>query len=165
VIRFVPEVVCYPVEPPNISFMRRQLRRWTRGFFHCVYVHWNDLLHVPYLRSIVAVGLWDATVATLAFFILLPLLVFFVSPIFLLGSFIDLPAILVPVMYKAWQRGEVRKALASLPGFYVLRVVSGVFVLLAFWNEIILRKSLKTFEKGHERNVQVTTWSNGQRAK
>lgn len=148
-IRFVQDAVCYPVEPHSFGFMRKQLKRWTRGFFQCVRVHWKDLLQVPYLRTIVAVGLWDSTVATLAFFVMLPLLVFLISPIFLLGYFIDLPAVLVPVLFKAHQRGEVGKALASIPGFYVLRVVNGLFVLSAFWNEVILRRSLKTFEKGH----------------
>jgi cellulose synthase/poly-beta-1,6-N-acetylglucosamine synthase-like glycosyltransferase len=148
-IRFVQEAVCYPVEPHNYAFMRKQLRRWTRGFFQCVRVHWQDLLKVPYLRTIVAVAMWDATVATLAFFVMLPLLAIFISPLFLLGYFIDLPAVLVPVLFKAAQRGEVLKALASIPGFYVLRVVNGVFVLSAFWNEIILGRTLHTFEKGH----------------
>lgn len=148
-IRFVPEAVCYPIEPHNFDFLRKQLRRWSRGFYQCVRVHWKTVLKTPYLRLIVAVGLWDSTVATLAFFVLLPLLCVLISPLFLLGYFIDLPAVLVPVMIKAHQRGEKLKALSSIPAFYVMRVVNGVFVLSAFWHEIIMRNRLKTFEKGH----------------
>ena len=44
-----------------------------------------------------------------------------VSPLFVLAYLFDIPAVMVPVLVKAWQRGEVRRALASMPGFLVLR--------------------------------------------
>src|SRR5713226_1303868 len=104
-VRFVPEAVCYPLEPRNYHFMSRQLRRWSHGFVQNVRLHWKSIIHQPYLRSIVAVALWDATVASIAYLIVLPLLAVSVSPIFLLGYLIDLPAILVPVFVKAAGRG------------------------------------------------------------
>lgn len=148
-VRFVPEAVCYPIEPHNLHFLSKQLRRWSCGFFQTVKIHWRDILHVPFLRTVVAIGVWDATIASLALLVLLPLLAIFVSPIFLLGYFIDIPAVLIPVLYRAKQRGEVGKAIRSIPGFFVLRFVNAWYVLVALWREVITKNRLATFEKGH----------------
>ena len=148
-VRYVPEAVSYPIEPHNFHFMSKQLSRWCAGFLQCTRVHWKELLHVPVLRSAVAVGLWDATVASLAFLVAVPLLSVFVSPLFLLVYLLDLPAVLVPVLFKAHQRGEVGRALRSMPGFFVLRFVNAYFMLKAMWSEWIVRERMVRFEKGH----------------
>lgn len=148
-VRFVADAVCYPIEPPNYHFMSKQLRRWSHGFIQNVRLHWRGLLHVPFLGSAVAVALWDGVVASFAFLILLPLLAIFVNPLFLLGYAIDIPAVAVPVLVAACHRNEVRRALASLPSFLVLRVVNSSFMLRAAWSEIVLRRSLLVYEKGH----------------
>lgn len=31
-VRFIPEAVCYPLEPHNFNFMSKQLKRWSHGF-------------------------------------------------------------------------------------------------------------------------------------
>jgi hypothetical protein len=67
----------------------------------------------------------------------------------LLGYLIDGPAVLVPVLAVALPRGEVRRALASLPGFWVLRAVNAAHVLAAFWAEFVRRRPLLVYEKGH----------------
>jgi poly-beta-1,6-N-acetyl-D-glucosamine synthase len=148
-VRFVPDAVCYPIEPHNYEFMSKQLRRWSHGFVQNVRIHWKGLLDVPFLRMTVAVALWDATVASIAYMFLLPLLAIFVNPLFLLGYLIDIPAVVVPVLYKAIQRKEVCRAMASLPGFFVLRFVNAVFLLQALWLEFVMQRPLKVYEKGH----------------
>src|SRR5712691_12713606 len=100
--------------------MRKQLRRWSHGFLQNVRLHWRGLLGVPYLRSAVAVALWDATIAAAVYLMLLPVLaVLLASPWILLGYVIDAPAVLVPVLAGAVPRREVGRALASVP-VYVL---------------------------------------------
>lgn len=149
-VRFVPEAVCYPIEPHDYGFMSKQLRRWSHGFVQNVKLHWRGLVHVPFLRSAVAVSLWDATLATIVYFFLIPLLaIAFGNPWLLLGYLIDLPAVAVPVLAGAWRRGETMKALASLPAFIVLRVVNAMFFLRAAWMELVLRRSFRVYEKGH----------------
>ena len=148
-VRFVPGAVCYPIEPQTFSLMRKQLKRWSHGFIQNVRLHWRGLLRIPYLRSVVGVGLWDATVASVAYLIGLPLLACFVSPWFLLGYVIDTPATLIPVLSQAEARKEVRLALASIPAFWVLRMVNGVCFLSALWAELVLRRPLRVYEKGH----------------
>ncbi len=148
-VRFVEDAVCYPIEPHNYHFLSKQLRRWSCGFVQCVKVHWRDVLHIPFLRHVVAIGLWDATIASIAFLFLIPLLALLLSPAFLLAYLIDIPAVLVPVLIKAGRRGEVGLALRCLPGFFVIRFVNAVFVLRALWDEFVPGRSLVVFEKGH----------------
>jgi biofilm PGA synthesis N-glycosyltransferase PgaC len=149
-VRFVPEAVCYPIEPHTFRFMSAQLKRWSHGFVQNVQLHWKGLLRVPYLRSAVAVSMWDATLASFIYLILLPLLtIYFRTPWLLLGYLIDAPALLIPVLIGAVPRGETRRALASMPAFFVLRTVNAVFFLSAVWSEMVMGRGFHRYEKGH----------------
>jgi biofilm PGA synthesis N-glycosyltransferase PgaC len=149
-VRFISTAVCYPIEPHSFGYMRTQLRRWSHGFVQNVRLHWRGLLEVPYLRSAVAVSLWDATLAALVYLVLLPLLAIGLrNPWLLLGYVIDVPALLVPVLAGALPRRQGMQALASIPAFLVLRTVNAVFFLGAAWNEWVLQRSFRTYEKGH----------------
>ena len=148
-VRFVPEAVCWPIEPHDFHYMRCQLRRWSHGFVQNVRLHWRGILDVPWLRATVAVAVFDATVASIAYLFALPVLAALVSPLFLLGYLIDVPAVLVPVLWHAWRRREVGRALASMPGFLLLRAVNGVFLLGAVWAEVVRGRHLDVYEKGH----------------
>jgi biofilm PGA synthesis N-glycosyltransferase PgaC len=149
-VRFVPEAVCYPIEPRTFAFMRKQLKRWSHGFVQNVSLHWRGLLEVPYLRSAVAVSLWDATLAAFVYLMLLPVLaVALRNPWLLLGYVIDVPAVLIPVLAGAARRREIGRALASVPAFLLLRTVNAVFFLGAVWKEWIVQQPFRTYEKGH----------------
>jgi len=148
-VRFIADAVSYPIEPQNYHFMSCQLKRWSHGFLQNIRVHWRGVLEVPFLRTAVAVSLWDGVVASLLYLTVLPLFSLFISPLFLLGYVIDLPAIAVPVLVAAVQRREVGRALLSLPCFPVLRIVNAWFLLKAAWSEFVLRKSFNVYVKGH----------------
>lgn len=148
-VRFVPEAVCYPIEPHNLLFMRRQLRRWSHGFVQNVRLHWRGILPHGYLRSAIAVAWWDALVASVAFLVALPLLIAFVSGWFALGYILDAPAVLVPVALASARRRELRRALLSLPSFYPLRLLNAVMMLKAVFLELVLHRPLLVYEKGH----------------
>ena len=148
-VRFVPEAVCYPIEPHDFHFMSKQLKRWSHGFIQNVSLHWKGLAELDFLRWVVAVALWDAVIASAAYLLLLPLLALLINPFFLLGYLIDIPAVVVPVLYKGARRGELWRTITSLPSFFVLRFVNSIFMLKAMWKEWILRKPLLTYEKGH----------------
>ncbi len=149
-VRFVPEAVCYPIEPHTFTFMGKQLRRWSHGFVQNVKLHWRGLLDVPFLRSAVAVAFWDATIAAAVYLLVLPILALALrSPWVLLGYVIDAPAILVPVVAGAARRREVGRALASVPAFFVLRTVNALFFLRAVCAELVLGRSFRVYEKAH----------------
>jgi poly-beta-1,6-N-acetyl-D-glucosamine synthase len=149
-VRFVPEAFCYPVEPHNYAFMRRQLKRWSHGFMQNVRLHWRQIMNISYLRMAVVVALWDATIASVAYLLLLPLLaIVFRNPFFLLGYIIDAPAVLVPVLLGARNRRHAGLIVSSIPAFFFLRTVNSVFMLEAFFSELILKKKFCVFEKGH----------------
>jgi biofilm PGA synthesis N-glycosyltransferase PgaC len=149
-VRFIPEAVCYPREPQDYTFLRKQLRRWSHGFVQNVQLHWRGLLEVPFLRSAVAVACWDAIIASVVYLMLLPVLaVLFRNPYWLLGYVIDVPAIVIPVLAGALPRKEGCRALVSVPSFFVLRTLNAVFFLGAVWAEVVRGQKLKTYEKGH----------------
>jgi hypothetical protein len=88
-------------------------------------------------------------VASLAYLVLLPLCAVFVSPLFLLGYLVDAPAVVVPTLIKASGRGELGRALASLPAFFVLRLFNAACMLRAVFLEFVLKRTLLVYEKGH----------------
>ena len=148
-VRFLPGATSYPIEPHNFHFVSKQLRRWSHGFIQNVRLHRRSLLSLGYLRSVVTVAFWDALLASLAYLVLIPVLAAVIDPVILLAYLIDAPVVIVPVLWQAAERGEVRRAMASLPSFFVLRVVNGVFMLRALWNEVVMGRSLLVYEKGH----------------
>jgi poly-beta-1,6-N-acetyl-D-glucosamine synthase len=149
-VRFIPEAVCYPIEPHDFGFMSKQLQRWSHGFIQNVKFHWRDVLHVPVLRYIVAVSLWDATVTSVLYLFLIPALSLYLRTFwFLLAYLIDVPVVLVPVLAGAIPRREVGKAMASLPAFFVLRTVNAIFFMRAAYRELIAGRPLRSYEKGH----------------
>lgn len=149
-VRFVPEAVCYPIEPRTYDFMQKQLKRWSHGFIQNVALHWRANLQIPYLREIIAVALWDAVIASLVYLLIVPLLaIFFQQPLFLLAYLIDLPAIAVPVFFTPHGRKNIPRVLASLPAFFVLRTVNAFFLVRAIWDEWIMGRPLLVYEKGH----------------
>lgn len=148
-VRFVPEAVCYPIEPHSLYLMHKQLKRWSHAFIQNLRLHWRDVARVPYLRLAVAVGLWDATLAPLVYFLVIPLLAVLLSPYWLIGWGIDAPALLVPVLFSALHRRELGRALLSYPAFFVLRMLNSAEFVKALWLELVMRRSLKVYEKGH----------------
>jgi cellulose synthase/poly-beta-1,6-N-acetylglucosamine synthase-like glycosyltransferase len=148
-VKFVPEAVCYPIEPHNLDLLRKQLRRWSHGFVQNVMLHRRGLLDLGYLRSMVALAFWDSAVASFAFLVALPVLAVLFSWLFLLGYVLDAPVVLIPVVIDARKRGELRKALISFPCYFPLRIANGVMMLSALTRECILRRPLLTYEKGH----------------
>jgi biofilm PGA synthesis N-glycosyltransferase PgaC len=148
-VRFVPRAVCYPIEPHDLHFLGKQLRRWSHGYLQNVLLHWRGLLGHRYLRSTIAIGFFDALVAPPITLIGLPLLGAFVSLWFFLGYVIDLPVIAIPVLAGAVSRREVGKALFSLISYFPLRLVNCWFMSRAVFEELILRRRLSVYEKGH----------------
>ncbi len=79
-------------------------------------LHWSGILRLGFLSTVVGVALFDAVVASLIYLVVLPLLAIVLgAPWLLLVYVIDVPAVLVPVVVAAWRRGEVLRALVSLP--------------------------------------------------
>jgi biofilm PGA synthesis N-glycosyltransferase PgaC len=148
-VRFVSEAVCYPIEPHDLAFLGKQLRRWSHGFIQNVRLHWRGLLDQRYLRSMIIIGFFDAVVAPPLTLFALPLLGLLVSRWFFLGYVVDLPVVTVPVLAGAFQRRELRKAAASLPAYFALRFVNCWFMLRAVIAELVLGRRLRVYEKGH----------------
>jgi len=149
-VRFVPEALCYPIEPHDFDFMGKQLKRWSHGFVQNVSLHWKGILPLGFLSTVVGVAFFDAVVASVIYLFVLPILaVVLQAPWILLVYVIDVPAVIVPVLVAARRRGEIGRALASLPSFFVLRSVNGFYMVEAMVTELVLRRPLLVYEKGH----------------
>jgi poly-beta-1,6-N-acetyl-D-glucosamine synthase len=149
-VRFVPGAVCYPIEPHTFLFMRTQLRRWSHGFMQNVQLHFSRLLSIGFLRSVVGVAFWESTVASIIYLGVVPLTALISrNPLILLVYILDAPALMVPVLTQAAQRGEFWRAVRSIPSFFVLRIINCLFVLEAIWSEMIVGRRLVVYEKGH----------------
>jgi biofilm PGA synthesis N-glycosyltransferase PgaC len=149
-VRFVPGAVCYPIEPHDFSFMRKQLRRWSHGFMQNVSLHWSRMLSLRFLRSLIGVAMWESTIASVIYLVVVPLTILWSRNLLLLLVYVlDAPALMVPVLTEAAERGEFWLALASIPSFFVLRIVNSLFILEAVWSEMIMRRPLLVYEKGH----------------
>ena len=101
------------------------------------------------LRAIIIAMLWDSAAATIFYLVAAPLLTLFVTPWTLLVYVIDLPVIAVPVLLEARRRGQSWRVLLDLPAFMVLRLVNSLFFIEAVWSEVLMRRRLDTYEKGH----------------
>jgi biofilm PGA synthesis N-glycosyltransferase PgaC len=148
-VRFIPEANSYPIEPANWHFLGNQLRRWSHGFVQNVRLHWRGLLAHRYLRSVVAIAFFDAIVAPVITLFAFPILAVLVSPWFLLGYVIDLPVVAIPVLTGARRRHETRRALASLPAYFALRMANCWFMFRAVVSELVVRRPFNVYEKGH----------------
>jgi biofilm PGA synthesis N-glycosyltransferase PgaC len=148
-VRFVPDAVCYPIEPHDLTFLRKQLKRWSHGFVQNLRLHGRGILRLRFLAAVAGAATFDAMLAPIGVFLLLPVLAVLVSPLFLLGYLLDAPMVLLPALVGARRRREVGKLLASFPAFVLLRLVNAWYMARAIVAELILRKPLLVYEKGH----------------
>jgi cellulose synthase/poly-beta-1,6-N-acetylglucosamine synthase-like glycosyltransferase len=149
-VRFIHDAVSYPIEPHDFHFLGKQLKRWSHGFVQNVRLHRQGILSVPFLRHSVAVAFWDAIIASVVYLFVLPVLAIALgNPWLLLGYVIDVPAVAIPVLVGAVRRREIRRAVLSLPAFFVLRTVNAMFFLKAAWMELVMNRTFATYEKGH----------------
>ena len=125
-VRFVPGAVCYPIEPHNFMFMRKQLRRWSHGFMQNVQLHFSRLLSIAFLRSVIGVAFWESTVASIIYLAVVPLTaLIWANPLILLVYILDARR------HGACSRsGQARRVPKPCAAFRLLRarVVNCVFV-------------------------------------
>jgi biofilm PGA synthesis N-glycosyltransferase PgaC len=149
-VRYVPEAVCYPTEPHDFRMLRRQLRRWLHGFAQCLQVNFPALLRHRYLRTMTGLAVTEGLLLLSLHLLILPTLAIVLrNPFVLLAYAFDLPIIVLPVLLAAYRRKETGLALASIPSFLLMRTVNSFFLFEALWSELVLRRPLKVFEKGH----------------
>jgi len=148
-VKFVSRAVCYPVEPPNAHFMRKQLIRWSHGFAQNVRLHWRRILQIPMLRAFVIVACLDSFLAVLYLF-MTPLLALARGWRYLVAvSLVDLLLTALPVVWMGCRLKMLRQTLASLPSVFVLRWLNIFYFWRAAALEWVFRRPLHVFEKGH----------------
>jgi biofilm PGA synthesis N-glycosyltransferase PgaC len=149
-IKYVSRAICYPVEPPDLRFMRKQLTRWSHGFAQNVRLHGRGILGVPMLRSFVIVAGLDALLAGLLYLIVMPILVVAYGWRYLIAIYLaDLLVMAIPVLWMGYRMRLLPQALASLPSVFILRWLNVYYFWRAAALEWVLGRRLRVFEKGH----------------
>ena len=150
-VRFNPENYCYPIEPDTINMMGKQLTRWSHGFFQNLKLHWKKIKKIPVLREIIIAAVADVFIGGAVAFFIGPLVAIILGNpmLYAYGLGADAIFVSIPVLYKARKLKQVRRALRSLPCFYVLRYVNGYYIYKAAIKEFLLKKTLTKYEKGH----------------
>jgi cellulose synthase/poly-beta-1,6-N-acetylglucosamine synthase-like glycosyltransferase len=148
-VKYVSRAICYPVEPPNLHFMRKQLARWSHGFAQNVRLHGRRILGVPMLCSFVIVATLDALLALL-YLVITPFLVVARGWHYLIAVYLtDLLLLAIPVLWMGFRLRLLPQAFASLPSVFVLRWLNVYYFWRAAALEWVLGRPLRVFEKGH----------------
>jgi poly-beta-1,6-N-acetyl-D-glucosamine synthase len=147
---FVPKALCQAIEPHNFTYLKRQLRRWTRGFMVNGLIHWQKIKKTPYLNILIPAVIVDSFISIFFIFLIPFLTAIFISKTIALAMVAgDFLFILIPSLYWGIKTKELNLVLTSLPAYFILRLINSYFTLEAFIQSYILKKPYLKFEKGH----------------
>ncbi len=150
---YVEKAVCYPVDPPTWSIYIQQVDRWSRAFFQNIRLFWKSLHKKPMLAAFVAAAVLDG--------FLFPLVAGVAVYAMVAGAmdgrltWVGLVAGLdVAIVATFTVRGGIRMhclatAVMSIPFYYLLRAINVCVWWRSLFLEIILRRHLNRWRKGH----------------
>ena len=154
-IKLVPQAVCYPLDPPTWKLYRAQVERWYRSFLQNISLHRHKLFKNKRLAFFVFWYLISGLMAPI-YWILLPLIVIKLSlitntvgifaGIMLLYEFFMVTTI---SLINAWRFGQFKKAVKSLPCYWVSMPVESYLFVKSIILEWFLKRRLVRWEKGH----------------
>ncbi len=146
---YVPEAMCYPLDPPTWRIYRQQVNRWATAFYQNIRVHHRALSRTPLLQLLVAAALLDILIAPL-----------YLGGLALAGYYwglrgvgivlgIDALCLAVPTLAGAIRRGRVGDALLSFPFAYINRFANLWISWKAMIQVWVLGGTIRAWEKGH----------------
>ncbi len=149
---YVPDAVCYPIEPESFRIFRAQIRRWYRSFFQNIAIHKKPILKFtnPFLSMFILLGLLDGLMFPfmLIFFLALPNYLKINAAILLL--IFDLFTVMIPTMIKGYKIKRLKLAFFSIPYFlFITRWINLIYFWESLFKEWVLRDRLTVWEKGH----------------
>lgn len=150
VVRYNHEAFCFPLEPESFTMMSKQLKRWSHGWVQNLRLHWKNIRKIPVLREIVAAQVSDALFGGVIYLItFLELFLFHNLSLLIFLLISETTLVVLPPIIKGIKLKMVRKVLSSLPCYYILRTVNIYYIYRAYISELLLRKTLNKYEKGH----------------
>jgi biofilm PGA synthesis N-glycosyltransferase PgaC len=146
----IPEAVCYPLDPYDIKTYINQIERWYRGFLQVVKIHNTDVFKRPALAFFVIWSLIESF--SYPFFIATMLFLLPRSGYLLYGLAIAALGFFIPGLFAVWEARKTKRmmlAIMSIPAFIIANPVNFYVFLKSAWFEIVLRKPLTKWHKGH----------------
>ncbi len=154
-VAYVPNAICYPIEPETFPIFKAQIRRWYRSFFQNIAIHKRNIFTFknPVLSLIILTGLLDGTIFPLMFGTSIYFSIHsksFMVKLICIWILFDLIVVLIPILIKGYKIKKLKVAVLSIPFFlFVTRWVNSFFFFESFIKEWILKKRLSVWEKGH----------------
>ncbi len=148
---YVHDAVAYATEPSTLRFMRIQVWRWMCGFFQNVALHGR---HLPREKMWLAVWVYAAILEIL----IVPF--WYATGVWLTWRYgwrgfawwfgTEFVLMAVPILAGAWRRGlSPLRVLLDIPTVFVVRLLNIILAWAAMVKELILRRPLTVYEKGH----------------
>jgi biofilm PGA synthesis N-glycosyltransferase PgaC len=148
-VGYAPKAMSYPTEPTSWRLYKGQMRRWAGGFYQSVSAHRHDLRKHGSLALIVAAALWDIVASMLVLVAIVVLAFvrgFTLGPELVVGTLtivLGIPFVLASSVV------GVRQAALAMPAYLVGTWTGQYFYVEAFIREWVLRRSERTWIKGH----------------
>lgn len=155
---YVSAAEAWAVDPANLHFLRKQLKRWMHGFFQNVRIHAGGMRKKPMLGVWVGAAILEIVTAPLWW--LLPLVMilgFHASPLVTGGWWLgaDLLITMPPLLYAAHKRRiSYLKVIGLYPFVYMNKAVNFAYAWRGMIVELVLvplrlSKGLTVYEKGN----------------
>jgi len=154
---FVPEAVCYPVEPPTWDIYRKQVDRWSRSFFQNFKIFWRKFHRRPMLAVFIWTAIFEALIFPLSIIMTAYVIYLAFNDAFqmkwlwsFVGSLgVDLFLVIIFTLIGGVRTGNTSIGLRSIPCYYVLRFINIGFWWRSLYLELIRKEKLSTWQKGH----------------
>lgn len=146
-VYYAPDAYCYPLDPSTGKIYVSQIDRWYRSFFQNVKVH--SFRRNRKVGAFVFGYLLEGIVVPLIAFGALFFLAGFSWSGLLSAFLIDLLIVSVTCLAQGVRLKMLKKAIVSIPAYFVVRPVNLYVFLRSFWKEMIMGEKLTVWEKGH----------------
>ncbi|MBI3631132.1 MAG: glycosyltransferase [Candidatus Sungbacteria bacterium] len=140
------DALCYPLDPSTVRVFISQVDRWYRSFFQNLAIHrfaknkklgfviYGELAYAL-IEPLLWIGYWAYTKNFLV--------------ACALGILIDFVMLAIPCVIKGVMLGMLRKTLASLPMYFLIRPINQYLFWHSLWKEWIKKERLHAWNKGH----------------
>lgn len=144
-ILFCPKALVYTQDPKTIADFTKQVDRWYRGFWQCVFKHnipWGEQMLDLEVGFLASEGLFNG-VLTIALIILVPLSIINGSTVFAVPLGLDIFFFMLPTFLYTAFRYRSWAIFKYIPQFYFMRLLTSLIFLRSFFKTIFLTQLSK----------------------
>lgn len=141
-IEYCPKAKVYTQDPKTIKDFVKQVDRWYRGFWQCVFKHnipWGEQMLDLEVAFLASEGLFNGVLVA-ALVVLVPLSIVNGSTVFAIPLAIDAFLFLLPTLIITALKNKSWSIFKYIPQFYFLRILTSLIFLRSFFRAIFISK-------------------------